>query len=212
MTQEQQKFYDIKHFSGYKTVGEDIDYAVLVNHSEKEVVLLFEESTSSKDWIHNFRFIPYPVKLDNKRIWTTRGYACAYSSAKNIPIDLFCQEVKNYPSYRKVIRGWSFGSAMAKIAMKHFWIREGVPLDEVTTYGDVACLFNPFSYKINRKCAKQIREYCAPNDFVTWMVPFQHRNRKCRVGDRFSLIKIFKTKYWHTNYDLYDYSEYEKNQ
>ena len=32
---------------------------------------------------------------------------------------------------------------------------------------------------------------------------------KCTVGDKFSFKKIFKTEYYHTNYDKYDYSDFE---
>ena len=35
MTEEQQKFYDIKNFSDYKVVGEDIDYTIIVDDTKK---------------------------------------------------------------------------------------------------------------------------------------------------------------------------------
>ena len=35
------------------------------------------------------------------------------------------------------------------------------------------------------------------------------RDRKCKVGRRFSLKEIFNTEYYHTHYDEYDYSKYE---
>lgn len=208
MTQEQQKFYDIKTFRDYEVVGEDIDFIVLVSHETKEIILQYEESDSDKDWEHSLRFLPWLIKLDNKKVWTTRGYACAYSSAKNTPVDKFCEAALRYPTYKRIVRGWSFGSAMSVLSMIHIYLRIG-QLDEVTTYGSVACLLNPFAKKKYYKCAKIIRNYCTPNDFVTYQVPFYHHLNKCKVGERFSLFKIFKTEFYHTHYEEYDYSKYE---
>ena len=205
MTKEQQKFYDIKHFSDYNCVGEDIDYIVLVDDKKKEVILQFEETDSREDWKHNFEFIPWPLSLDGKTVWTTRGYACAYKSAMGIPVNDFSIQCINHPGYKRIIRGWSFGSAMAKIAARHYTIRFG-HLDELTTFGDVKCWLNPFYG--NTKC-KRVRNYVTPNDAVTWCVPFYSRDKKCKVGERFSLVRLFRNPaYYHTNYDKYDYTRW----
>ena len=42
MTKYQKMFYDIKHTSDYKTVGEDIDYKVIVDDEAKEIIFQFE--------------------------------------------------------------------------------------------------------------------------------------------------------------------------
>ena len=203
MTPEQQKFYDIKNTSDYKTVGEDIDYKVFVDKEKKEVVLQFRESDSREDWKHNLQFLPWPLKLGKKIVWTTRGYALAYKSAGNTPIEEFLH--KRQPGYKACIRGWSFGSAMAKIAARHLECTEW-NAHELTTYGDVKCWLNPF-YKA--KNITRIREYTTSNDFVTWCVPFYSRDQKCKVGPRFKLKEIFKTEYYHTHYEEYDYSKWE---
>lgn len=228
MTPEQKKFYDIKKTSDYKTIGEDIDYKVFVDHDKKEVVLQFEESDSREDWRHNFEFLPWPLKLSEgcvkltkkaprdktKTIWTTRGYACAYKSAGDVPLtEWFAQYVEiKEPGYKLCIRGWSFGSAMAKIAARHFVIMAGYKdwhiIDELTTYGDVKCWVNPFFSLA--KNVKVLREYACINDGVTWCVPLYWRDKTSRVGPRFSLLKLFKSEYYHTHYEEYDYSEYEK--
>lgn len=211
MTQEQQKFYNIKHYSNYKTVGKDVDYAVIVDHEQKTITLLFEESDSRSDWFNNLSFLPWPLKLENKTIWTTHGYARAYSSAQNKPMDDFVSAYIENPDYKTIIQGWSFGSAMAKIAALHFITKANYKnakvLDELTTFGDVKCFLTPFinlDKNINRH-----REYITANDLVTWCVPFYHRTKKCKVGDRFRIRKAFKTEYYHTHYEEYDYSDFE---
>lgn len=206
MTKEQQKFYDIKNTTDYKKVGEDVDYKVYVDHEKKEVVLQFQESNSREDWKHNLQFLPWPLKLGKKWVWTTRGYALAYKSTKDQPLYDLINAWWDAPAadrpYKLCIRGWSFGSAMAKITAR----RAGIEIDELTTYGDVKCWLNPF-YKANNVI--RIREYVTPNDFITWCVPFYHRDKKCSVGRRFSIKEIFKTDYYHSHYEEYDYSKYE---
>lgn len=215
MTPEQQKFYDIKHTSDYKVVGEDIDYKVFVDAEKKEVVLQFQESDSREDWRHNFQFLPWPLKLGDsgksRIVWTTRGYACAYKSTQGKPVQDFLEEARLHLDYKLVIRGWSFGSAMAKIAARHLIVlfKKLGPyiIDELTTYGDVKCWANPF-YSAKKYC-RRIREYVTANDLVTWAVPFYRRDVKCKVGPRFSLRGLIDTEYNHTHYEEYDYAKYE---
>ena len=172
-----------------------------MDSKSKPIILQFQETTSTTDWKNNFSILPKRLKIGDKHIWTTKGYARAYS---DIPIDEFKTACVDYPDYSRIIRGWSFGSAMAKIAAVHF--TQYGTLDELTTFGDVKCFLNPF---IKIKNCKRIRQYVTINDFVTWCVPFYHRTDKCKVGDKFSLFKLFKTDYYHTNYDKYDYTDYE---
>ena len=133
MTTEQEKFFEIKTYHSYKKIGDDLDYAVIV--SDNSVILQFQESISKTDWKNNFSFLPCRLKICDKHIWTTKGYARAYS---DIPIDEFKRACEEFPEYTRIIRGWSFGSAMAKIASVHF-TQDGKKLDELTTFGDVKC-------------------------------------------------------------------------
>ena len=205
MTEEQQKFYDIKKTTDYKVVGDDIDYKVFVDDEKKEVVLQFEESDSREDWKHNLDFLPWPLKLGGKTVWTTKGYADAYNSTLEIPRSELIRAHLQHLDYKMCIRGWSFGSAMAKITQRHQEVM-GYATDELTTYGDVKCWLNPF-YKAQ---AKRVREYVTPNDAVTWCVPLFHRDKKCKVGPRFSIKEVLHSGQYHQNYEEYDYSKWEE--
>lgn len=210
MTKYQKIFNDIKSTTDYKVVGEDIDYKVFADHETREVILQFEESDSRKDWIHNISILPVPLKLEKGMyVWTTRGYACAYKSAENKPIDEFVSLCLHYKTYRWVIRGWSFGSAMTKIATRHFYKRTGKAVDECITYGDVKCWINPFIHLLAKKYSRKTLNFTTSNDFVTWCVPFYWRTAKAKVGRRFNIKEIFNTEYYHTHYEEYDYSKYE---
>lgn len=217
MTKFQQMFYDIKNTRDYKTVGEDIDYKVVVDFENRKVILQWEESKGTdkkhfwhSDWFHNLLFIPWVVILDGHPCFTTMGYACAYASAKNQPIDEFCSMAELHPDFQTEVRGWSFGSAMSKIAVRHYYIRRKKPVTNKYTYGDVKVWFNPFIKWIAKKwVAYENFEFVTPNDFITRCVPFYHRTNKCSVGEKFALKKLFKTEYYHTHYEDYDYSKYE---
>ena len=144
--------------------------------------------------------------LGGKPAWTTLGYARAYKSAGNKPVMDFIDAIMEAPAeYHTAIRGWSFGSAMAKMAARHldnmgFWYHE------LTTYGDVKCWLNP-CYKAK---GETVREYVTPNDIITYCVPFYSRDVRCKVGPRFSLREIFKPNYYHAHYEDYDYTIWEE--
>ena len=207
-TKTQQLFYKIKKTRDYMVIGEDLDYKITVDHEAKEVIILFEETDSPEDWNNNYLIFPWPVNLDGHRVWTTYGYAKIYKSAENVPLDEFCELLDEYPDYKAVIQGWSLGSAMAKILARQYIIRspKGTKIDELTTFGDVKCWFNPF-YSLKKHCV-EIREYVNSNDMVTWFMPFYRRDVKCRVGDRFSFKKARDSEYYHTHYDEYDFSKW----
>lgn len=212
MTKYQQIFYDIKHTSDYTTIGRNVDFKVFVDHESKEVILQWEESRQKTDWLLNLLFIPCPLLLEKHVVWTTLGYAIAYSSCDNIPMNIFCAMSSFRNDYKTRIQGWSFGSAMAKIAARHFYIRKKIPVDMELTYGDVKVWLNPFVHWLSKRWAKVRLNFAYANDLVTWCVPLFRRDNKCKVGGKLNIKKLFSTEYNHTHYEEYDYSEYEQEE
>ncbi len=211
LTKSQQLFIDIKTTSDFKEIGDDLDYKIIVDDEAKEVILIFEHTNGNEDWTNNYLFFAWPLNLDGHIVWTSYGYARAYRSSNNVPFDEFYDQVMEHPDYKVIIRGWSLGSAMAKIAARHFSIRapEGMLIDELTTYGDVKCWYNPF-YSVKKSC-KRIREYVNSNDYITWFLPFCRRDVTNRVGDKFSFKKSRQGGYYHDHYELCDYSKWEED-
>ena len=209
MTKYQKIFKEIVDTKGYKTIGEDIQYKIIVNHEAKEVILQWQESEDWKDWLHNFLFMPARVNLAGHKVWTTLGYSRAYTSTRNIPIYEFILKCDEFDDYKKIIRGYSFGSAMTKIAVRHFYYITKQKVDIELTYGDVKCWLNPFTSLLSKLWCADRKEFTYINDFVTWCVPFYFRTAKKKVGDKFSFKKLFSTTYNHTHYEEYDYSKYE---
>lgn len=210
MTRDQKLFYSIKYTYDYSEIGCDLDYKITKDDEAKEIIILFEETDSEEDWRNNFLICPWPLKLDDKVIWTTYGYAKIYKSAEDIPFNEFYRLIEENPDYKIIIRGWSLGSAIAKIIARHLIIRTNgqVMIDEFTTYGDIKCWLNPF-YSIEKHCVR-IREYVNSNDMTTKCIPFYRRDVKCRVGDKFNLKKALDSEYYHTHYEDCDYSKWEE--
>ena len=157
---------------------------ITVDDEAKEIIVLYEESIDDEDYNNQKYVFPWPLKLDDKTIWTTYGYAKIYKSSMNIPIDIAWREWENHPDYKLIMRGWSLGSVMAKITARHFLIRapEGTKIDELTTFGDIKCWLNPF-FSLKKDCVK-IREYTNINDVITWLFLFYRRDVKNRVGGK----------------------------
>lgn len=210
MSAPQKRFYAYKQFYYvYNEVGRDLDYKITIDDDKKEIIIQFKESDSKEDWFNNYLFFPWPLKLDDKVIWTSYGYARIYKSAQNIPFDEFYKEVEEHPDYKVIIWGWSIGSAMAKILARHFIIRTKGQrqIDELTTYGDVKCWYNPF-FSLKKHC-KKIHEYVTANDLVTWCIPVCRRDVKCVVGPKYSFKESLSSEYYHLHYENYDYSKWE---
>ena len=207
MTKFQQMFYNIKTTTDYKVAGKDVDYKIFID--KDKAVLQFEETDSNTDLLNNLLFIPFPLVLDcihhKKIVWTTLGYARAYKSTNNVIIKEYIKAFYN-TGLKRCIRGWSLGSAMAKITERHLSLI-GYPVDELTTFGDVKCWVNPF-YKSK---AADVHEFVTSNDAVTYCVPFFFRDKKSKVGPKFKLKELFKTEYYHTHYEDYDYGSYEND-
>jgi len=210
MSEEQKKFYIIKKTTDYEVIGADLDYKIMVRDDEKRVIIQFEETDSEEDWHNNYLFFPWPLKLDNRIVWTTYGYAKIYKSAENIPFNEFYKQILEHPDYEVVIWGWSLGSALAKITARHLMIRTSgqLVIDELTTFGDVKCWYNPF-YSVKKHC-KKIHEYVNDNDLITWCIPFCRRDVTCKVGERFSFKRSRYSEDYHTHYENHDYSKWEE--
>ena len=207
-TKEQQLFIDMKTTKDFLEIGDDLDYKITVNDETKEVILLFEHTNGNEDWHNNYLFFAWPLKLDGHVIWTSYGYAKMYKSANDVPFNEFYRLTEEHPDYKVVIRGWSLGSAMAKIAARHFSYRapKGKLIDELTTYGDVKVWYNLF-YSVKKYC-KNIREYVNVNDYITWCLPFCRRDVKNKVGAKFNFKDVKRADYLHEHYEEFDYSKW----
>lgn len=84
----------------YTKSGDDVDWAVKVYDDEKTVRLLFEESTTDRDWHNNFDF---PVKIYKKQescMKVARGWGNAWKSCNDLVMDALIRAVQVHKNYR----------------------------------------------------------------------------------------------------------------
>ena len=102
--------------SEYITIGDAVDFVIKVFDDEKTIRLLFEESTSLRDWKNNFNF---PIK--------------PYKNQENDEImENLINSYKVYPDYRIEICGWSYGGAISLLAAEDFYYRTKIKPDVIT--------------------------------------------------------------------------------
>lgn len=185
----------------YKKSGDDVDWAVRVFDDEKVVRLLFEPSTTKRDWINNFNF---PVKIYKKQescLRVARGWGNAYKSCNDEIMDLFIAVCEDYSDYEIQITGWSYGGAMAVLAAEDFHYRTGKKAN-VYTFGAPKPLWGKKCWKYVMSCVSDVKQYAHVNDCVPLCVPLPGYKmlKKVKIGSGFSLIKLFKPNIYHLIY------------
>lgn len=195
-------FSYIKNKKDYKETGLDFDYSIEIDDSDKLINIYFKESDSSLDWRININFLPTWIKFNKKVYIVHRGYAYAFMSAQiSLTTDIL-RVFENHKDYKINIYGWSYGSAVAGLCLAYL-NSYGIKVNEMVTFGSVKMWYFPIKKNTFINMALSTREYTTPNDFVTWQAPFCHRINKVECGPAFSLFKIFRTPYYHCNYDKF---------
>lgn len=201
------KIYDLIKSSVYTKSGDDVDWTTLVDHEEKKVYLLFQQSVSKRDWQNNFNF---PVKLYKNQqscLKVARGWGDAYKSCNDDIMRILITRHNDNPDYEVYICGWSYGGAMAVIASEDFYFRTGIK-PHLVTFGAPKPLFGKDTLSYVKSCLADAVQYAHRNDLVTVLPPFigyRHVN-KVELG-KFDLFKIFKVVDFHRGYRNEDWYE-----
>ena len=184
----------------YETVGDDLDYQVLIDDAERNVYLLFEESSSKEDWRNNFRWfaLPYkPYKYPEIKMWVHRGFAKVWKSGNDEVMSAFIKGCEDNPEYMPIIAGWSFGGAMAQLAAEDFYFRTKQKA-VVITYGAPKILFGKKTWKHFCDSVIKARQFCHVSDLVTKCIPVPGFRRidTSKVGKQgWKFWRLFNTDY-----------------
>jgi hypothetical protein len=128
--------YTLVRTMEYHKSGEDCDWNIIRVHDIKDdkdcYCVVFQESTTSEDWIHNFDFLPRPVKA--YKGWKHRlvyhdGFYREYQSARDeiksylSPLlqDLATEQKCEIKELKLYVIGFSLGGSIAPIAMEDFY-------------------------------------------------------------------------------------------
>ena len=197
----------IKH-TEYHTSGDDVQWIILVDSSEKVVRLIFEESAGKRDWQNNLNF---PVKIYKKQkscLKVARGWGDAYKSCNDEIMEELYKAYITKTDYQIDICGWSYGGAMSLLAAEDFYYRTGIK-PNVYTFGAPKPLFGSSTKKYVRSCICDIKQYAHVDDCVPLMPPLIGYTRIVTnyIGGKRNLIELFKPDIYHCIYgnkELYE--------
>lgn len=198
--------------SEYCTAGDSVDYSIVYDQDENIIRLMFQGSTSKRDWINDFDF---PAKLyREQKNWflVHRGFGRAWKSANDeimkhlLDFELMIWSGFDFESDGPKIQicGHSMGGALSLLAAEDFHYRTGRTVDEVITFGSPKPVFGCISKSHFKKSAKSWKQYRFMCDGVTWCPPFiGYHNITSNVVDKknwWKLWRLVKTPYWHMHY------------
>ena len=195
--------------SSYTKSGDDVDWTIIIDNDEKTIRLLFQESASKRDWLNNFNFPKKLYKYQENNLWIARGWGNAYKSCNDEIMASLIEAAYQYDNYKIEISGWSYGGALAQIAIEDFYYRTKFKADLVT-FGSPKPLWGKKSVETVKKCCTSIKNYTVINDIVPYMPPFPGYKllNKIKLGESFNFFKIFNPWKYHTSYgDKTLYSE-----
>ena len=195
------ELFELIIYTSYCKSGDDVDWAVKVFCDENVVRLLFEPSTTKRDWINNFNF---PIKIYKKQescLRVARGWGNAYKSCNDEIMEHFIKVCEVYPGYDIQIAGWSYGGAMAVIAAEDFYYRTGKKAS-VYTFGAPKPLWGRKCWRYVMSCVKDVKQYAHVNDCVPLCVPLPGYKmlKKVKIGKGFNIFKLFKPDIYHLIY------------
>ena len=187
----------------YNESGDSVNWLIKIDHDEKVIRLMFEESNGKRDWLNNLNFPVKPYKKQENVLWVARGWRKAYKSCNDKIQQALIATISDYKNYGVEIIGWSYGGAMAILAAEDFHFRTKLK-PTLYTFGAPKPIFGKKSKQYVESCCGEIKQYANVNDCVVIMPPFpgyKHIN-KIKVGNRkFNLIEWFKPKIYHPIYD-----------
>lgn len=181
----------------YNKSGFDLDWLCEVDDQEKVVRLMFEPSTSTKDWFINIAgFIPF-LWFPFFFCW---GWKTVFDGCRDLIFEEFLRKINLHKSYKVLICGHSYGGAMSVIAGLELYKRTKIKAD-VITFGAPMPLFLFWSKFIARLELGEVIQWAHWSDLVTYCppIPGLHNVRVKRIG-KFSFKALLDASKTHMSY------------
>lgn len=186
-----------KTIQSWDTLGTDTQCFIF--EEDDETVIIFAASNSKEDWKINFNFPKLPYRNMEAKFRVHRGFLDEWKRIQSHFLDYFENKLIVGEELKPVtIVGWSYGGAMATLAMEGLWHDIPVIRDtlRLVTFGSprVIGFFN-FS-KVKDRWQNTTR-YSNCSDFVTCipfiLMGFHHVNKVRKIGRKFCIFDVFKT-------------------
>lgn len=185
------------------TSGDDVQWIVLTDDSEKVIRLIFEESDGKRDWTNNLKFPTKVYKKQNSCLKAARGWGDAYKSCNDEIMSTLIKHTFDIPDYEVQICGWSYGGAMCLLAAEDYHYRTGEKAS-VITFGAPKPLWGKDTKKYVQSCVKDVKQYTHVNDCIALLPPFIGYTRLSTdyIGSGKSLFKLLRPRVYHTLYGV----------
>ena len=181
----------------WRTAGIDTQYQII--ETPDETILIFKESDSKADWKTNLRFPKKPYRYMETHFYVHGGYLKEWKLVQHAVMSNFLYAMPDKPI---TVVGWSYGGAMATLAMEALWhdfpyLRESLRL---VTFGSPRVIgwFN--FWRVKERWENTTR-YRNCSDFVTCVpfifMGFHHVKKVNQLGKRFCIFKVFWTGTYH---------------
>ena len=104
-------------------IGKSLNYYITADDDEKILYLIFEDTHSFADAIHDIAFVTKSYEHGSKKIKAHGGFVKVWHSGSEQVMKEFFEQVEKYPDYEIVFVGWSMGGAIAHLAAEEFNFR-----------------------------------------------------------------------------------------
>jgi len=184
----------------------DVDLHIKYVKDQKRLFIIFQGSSSWKDWLLDFSFIKKPYKRMDKLFFAHSGFLNAYHSIRQF----IHSQLPRYEDVQYIsIRGHSLGGALAELCYEDLkWHKEhnsdvyNFEIDGATT-GAPRVWSILWGYKEIKNRMKNFIRIENKNDIVTRLpfsfLLFKHIGRKFRLGKRFWYPLLASAIYNHSH-------------
>lgn len=208
------ELYNLIGNISYTTIGDSVDYAIIPDHEEKKIRILFQCSISKRDWINNLMFFPAIHYVKWCLFFGARGWLNAWETAQEEILSKILEAKQNYPEYKIQIAGHSYGGTIAIWTVIEYFFRTKNKVDELITFGAAKPLIGLIMPIVTRFFVKYTKQYSHWQDLVTYLppLPFYWRLNTKRVGEGWwKFWRIIHAEKYHTSYGNAEYYKKEKD-
>lgn len=173
-------FLTIQNSTDYKHEKHGIDWKYIVNHEERRVYVLVQETKTKQDWFYNFLAFPVPAKLRGETVWIHAGWKFLAEKL----MKLVEEDMKDLPDYDYVFTGWSGGAAVAEYLGAMLIYKHGIDTYRVSNpkkayfvgFAQPAYCYTLESlYHITASYYRYVN-YLYDNDWIRYFTPFCKRD------------------------------------
>jgi len=137
-------------------IGKSLNYYITSDDSEKIIYLVFEDTHSFWDAIHDIAFVKKTYEHGSNKIVAHGGFVKVWKSGNDQVMKELFEQLKKNPDYEIVFVGWSMGGAIAHLAAEEFNFLTRTDESNPDTGRKVVLI----TYGCpNLLCGKNVREY-----------------------------------------------------